>query len=182
MRTVRKVVGLGNNRRQHSVATAPQVGTETAICPCACSGRGPARSGISRRPTIEPDGTVALNRTKYRRIAAEAYLLLGRFDQASHEAETGYSLALDHGARAYKPALLRLRAHIALARGSDVEAMTHVDAGLQLAMALGLRAEEARLRLTHATLTKRRGESERAGAELERAQALVTALGMSVGG
>jgi tetratricopeptide (TPR) repeat protein len=136
---------------------------------------------LAKADETEPDGTVALNWTKYRTIAAQAYLLLGRFDQASQEAETGYSLALDHGARAYIPALLRLRGHIALACGSDVEAMTHVDAGLQLAMALGLRAEEARLRLTHATLTKRRGESERASAELERAQALVTALGMSVG-
>jgi DNA-binding NtrC family response regulator/tetratricopeptide (TPR) repeat protein len=130
---------------------------------------------------VGPDCTVAVNWTKYRTIAAEAYLLLGKFDQASHEAETGYSLALDHGARAYIPALLRLRGNIALACGGDVEAMTHVDAGLQLAVELGLRTEEARLRLTHATLMKRRGESERAGAERERAKALVTTLGMSVG-
>jgi tetratricopeptide (TPR) repeat protein len=130
---------------------------------------------------VGPDCTVAVNWTKYRTIAAEAYLLLGKFDQASHEAETGYSLALDHGARAYIPALLRLRGNIALACGGDVEAMTHVDAGLQLAVELGLRTEEARLRLTHATLMKRRGESERASAERERAKALVTTLGMSVG-
>jgi tetratricopeptide (TPR) repeat protein len=136
---------------------------------------------LAKADEAEPDGTVALNWTKYRTIAAEAYLLLGRCDQASHEAETGYSLALDHGARAYIPALLRLRGNIALAYDSDVEAMTHVDAALQLAVALGLRTEEARLRLTYATLMKRRGESERASAELERAKALVTALGMSVG-
>ena len=140
-----------------------------------------ALSQLAKADETEPDRTVALNWTKYRTIAAEAYLLLGRFDQASHEAETGYFLALDHGARAYIPALLRLRGSVALACGSDVDAITHVDTALQLAMALGLRAEEARLRLTNATLLERRGESERASAELEQAKALVTALGMSVG-
>jgi tetratricopeptide (TPR) repeat protein len=136
---------------------------------------------LAKADEAEPDATVAVNWTKYRTVAAEAYLLLGRFDQASEEAETGYSLALDHGARAYMPALLRLRGNIALACGGDGEAMMHVDAGLRLAVELGLRTEEARLRLTHATLMKRRGESEGASAELQRARALVTAIGMSAG-
>jgi tetratricopeptide (TPR) repeat protein len=56
---------------------------------------------LAEADETEPDRTVALNWTKYRTIAAEVYLLLGRFDRASHEAEAGYSLALDHGARAY---------------------------------------------------------------------------------
>jgi transcriptional regulator with AAA-type ATPase domain/tetratricopeptide (TPR) repeat protein len=134
---------------------------------------------LAKADEAEPNASVALNWTKYRTIAAGAYLLLGRVDQASREAETGYSFALAHGARAFVPALLRLRGEISLV-GGDVEAATDtVEGGLGVAMELGLRAEEARLRLTHATLMERRGESERAGVELERAKALVTAIGMS---
>jgi DNA-binding NtrC family response regulator/tetratricopeptide (TPR) repeat protein len=134
---------------------------------------------LAKADEAAPDASIALNWTKYRTIAASAYLLLGSLDQASREVETGYSLALSHGARAFVPALLRLRGGISLA-GGDVVAATHsVEDGLRLAVELGLRAEEVRLRLTHATLMERRGESARASIELERADALVRAIGMS---
>lgn len=134
---------------------------------------------LARASDVEPSVSVAVNWTKYRTVAAGAYLVAGRLDQAGHEAESGYSLAIAHGARAYLPTLLRLRAEIALAGdGKAEEVSQRVDTGLAIAEELGLRAAEARLRLVHAMVMKRRGEPARARTELERARRLLTAMDM----
>ncbi len=135
---------------------------------------------LARASEVEHGPSVGIQWAKYRTVAASAYLTAGQLDQAGHEAETGYSLAVAHGARAYLPALLRLRAEIALARGRRLEeAAQSLDTGLVIAEEVGLRAEEARLRLARAMLMKRRGDPARAGTELERARELLAATDMA---
>jgi tetratricopeptide (TPR) repeat protein len=135
---------------------------------------------LARASEVESGPSVGVQWTKYRTVAASAYLTAGQLDQAEHEAETGYSLAVAHGARAYLPALLRLRAEIALAGARRLEeAAQSLDDGLVIAEEVGLRAEEARLRLVRATLMKRRDDPAGASAELERARALLAATGMA---
>jgi tetratricopeptide (TPR) repeat protein len=98
---------------------------------------------LARAREVESSPSVGVQWAKYRTVAASAYLTAGQLDQAGHEVESGYSLAVAHGARAYLPALLRLRAEIALAGGRRLEeAAQSLDTGLVIAEEVGLRAEE----------------------------------------
>jgi class 3 adenylate cyclase/tetratricopeptide (TPR) repeat protein len=143
--------------------------------------RDEGRRVLIRARETEPNPSFNLNWTKYRAVVASAYLVQGQADRASEEVERGYSLAMAHNARGYLPALLRLRAEVALRNGfaqSD-EATQSLNTGREIARQLEMRPEEARLSLTQALVLNRRGERTPARRELEQAAVLLRGLDMT---
>ncbi|HZS93193.1 MAG TPA: hypothetical protein VFA78_00210, partial [Chloroflexota bacterium] len=113
----------------------------------------------------------------FRRLLAQAYVQLGRIDEADAEVTAAEEYARRVNDRLALPMILGVRAGIRAARGKFGEAQQLFDEALEQARQMGLPRLEAMLLRARGTTARRNGHTALARGSLEAAQELFDRLG-----